>query len=386
MNKSAFLKSLSRRSFLTALGGLAAGQAFSGSTLAESLLKKSDGDGSPLFASAYQLANGDYGIGIMDDLGQVIARISLPGRGHGIATSPDRTRLVAFARRPGTFAVVIRPFENRSPEVVTSESGHHFFGHGCFSLDGRLLYAVENDFVSSRGVIGIYDLSGQETTRIGEFDARGIGPHEVLLSSDGRTLIVANGGIETHPDNGREKLNLDTMEPSIVFLDAATGDLRTSHVLDPSLHQLSLRHMALDSSGRAWAGGQFEGPNDETPPLVAVFSQDDVPKLLATPKSILSDLKNYIGSVTANVAGDVVATSAPRGGQTLFWNASTGAFLGSQAIPDGCGIAPIDQGSFLVSDGNGALSLVTDPTLPAEILARPPGVSWDNHMAALTRI
>ncbi|CTQ56820.1 hypothetical protein LP7551_05383 [Roseibium album] len=384
MNKNAMLKPFSRRDFLAALGGLAVGQAFTVSTLAESLLTKTDGDASPLFASAYQLANGDYGIGIVDDLGQMLARISLPGRGHGVAVSPDRTRLVAFARRPGTFAVVIRPFENRSPEVVASETGRHFFGHGCFSADSRLLYAVENDFAASRGVIGIYDLSGHEITRIGEFDAQGIGPHEALLSSDGRTLVVANGGIETHPDKGREKLNLDTMEPSVVFLDVATGGLRTSHALDPSLHQLSLRHMALDAKGRAWVGGQFEGPEDETPPLVAVFSQDDAPKLLATPNRILSNLKNYIGSVTANVTGDVIATSAPRGGQVLFWNVSDGRFLGSQAIVDGCGVAPIDLDSFLVSDGNGALSFVKDPTLPAEILARPPGISWDNHMAALS--
>jgi uncharacterized protein len=384
MNKNAMLKPFSRRDFLAALGGLAVGQAFTVSALAESLLTKTDGDASPLFASAYQLANGDYGIGIVDDLGQLLARISLPGRGHGVAISPDRKRLVAFARRPGTFVVVIRPFENRSPEVVASESGRHFFGHGCFSADGRLLYAVENDFAASRGVIGIYDLSGHEITRIGEFDAQGIGPHEALLSSDGRTLVVANGGIETHPDKGREKLNLDTMEPSVAFLDAATGDLRTSHALDPSLHQLSLRHMALDSDGRAWVGGQFEGPKEETPPLVAVFSQNDAPKLLAAPRSISQGLKNYIGSVTANLAGDVIATSAPRGGQVLFWNVSDGTFLGSQAIVDGCGVAPIDRDGFLVSDGNGALSFVSDPTLPAEILARPPGISWDNHMAALT--
>ncbi|MGT2465595.1 DUF1513 domain-containing protein [Mesorhizobium atlanticum] len=27
-----------------------------------------------------------------------------------------------------------------------------------------------------------------------------MGPHELLLLGDGRTLAIANGGIETHPD------------------------------------------------------------------------------------------------------------------------------------------------------------------------------------------
>jgi hypothetical protein len=30
----------------------------------------------------------------------------------------------------------------------------------------------------------------------------------MTVSDDGRMLIVANGGIETHPDFGRTKLNL----------------------------------------------------------------------------------------------------------------------------------------------------------------------------------
>ncbi|MEM9634144.1 MAG: DUF1513 domain-containing protein [Pseudomonadota bacterium] len=375
-------QSLSRRSFLSALGGLAAIPVFSRSTLAASLIDRSAADNVPLFVSAFKSANGGFGIGILDDLGQVLARISLPGRGHGIAVSPHKDRFVAFARRPGTFAIVVRPFMSAEPEVITSDHGRHFYGHGCFSADGRLLYAVENDFAAARGVVGVFDVSGPETTKLGEIDTHGIGPHEVRLSLDGRTLIVANGGIETHPDKTREKLNLDTMTPSVVYLDAENGELQSKHELDRSLHQLSLRHMTLDANGRAWVGGQFEGSLSETPPLVAVFSRDELPKLLEIPGSVASQLQNYIGSVAANATGDVIATSAPRGGQTLFWEVASGAFLGTQMIADGCGVAPIDQGSFLISDGNGGLSFVGDAEEPAEILARPPGFSWDNHMAA----
>ncbi|MCV0426508.1 MAG: DUF1513 domain-containing protein, partial [Roseibium sp.] len=242
---------------------------------------------------------------------------------------------------------------------------------------------VENDFEAARGVVGVYDMSGAAAKQIGEIDTQGVGPHDIVLSQDGRMLIVANGGIETHPDKGREKLNLETMEPAVVFLDAETGDLLARHTLDPALHRLSLRHMALDAEGRAWVGGQFEGLSTETPPLVTVVSRDRAPTLLEIPGALASGLQNYIGSVTANASGTVIATSAPRGGQTLFWNAQTGAFIGAKAITDGCGVAPIDETGFLISDGNGALSLVSDPAEPVEVLARPPGYSWDNHMVAL---
>ena len=245
------LSDFSRRGFLTALGGLAAVPAFSRSPLAESLLERGAGSDARLFASAYKQADGSFGIGLLDDYGQVLARITLPGRGHGVAVSPDRRRLVAFARRPGTFALLIGPFDDADPLVFSAEPDRHFCGHGCFSADGRLLYAVENDFVSVRGVLGVYDLSGKRPRRIGELETWGIGPHESVLSADGRTLIVANGGIETHPDRGREKLNLETMQPSVAYLDAATGDLLARHRLDASLHQLSLRHMAVDARERA---------------------------------------------------------------------------------------------------------------------------------------
>lgn len=368
-----------RRGFLSALGGLAALPAFSGSSLGASLLSSSD---TPLFASAFKKSAGGYGIAVLDDLGQIQAEISLPGRGHGIAVSDTEDCLAAFARRPGTFAIVAWPFSGKPMQTIVAAPGRHFYGHGCFSKDGRILYAAENDFASARGVVGVYDVSGETITRLGEFDSHGIGPHEVLLSPDGNALIVANGGIETHPEHGREKLNLETMSPSVVFLDVKTGDLLAEHRLDKSLHQLSLRHMALDGAGRAWVGGQFEGSKTDTPPLVAVISRDEAPVLLDLPGKLVGQLENYIGSVTATTDQSVVATSAPRGGKTLFWNAETGAYLGHQNIADGCGVAPIDQGSFLISDGNGGVSYLSDPVERAEILARPAGFAWDNHMTA----
>ncbi|MBO9427348.1 DUF1513 domain-containing protein [Labrenzia sp. R4_1] len=369
----------SRRGFLSALGGLVALPVFSGSGLGASLLSSSD---APLFASAFKKSAGGYGIAVLDDLGQIQAEISLPGRGHGIAVSDTGDCLAAFARRPGTFAIVAWPFSGKPMQTIVAAPGRHFYGHGCFSKDGRILFAVENDFASARGVVGVYDVSGETITRLGEFDSHGIGPHEILLSPDGNALIVANGGIETHPDHGRQKLNLETMSPSVVFLDVKTGDLLAEHRLDRSLHQLSLRHMALDRAGRAWVGGQFEGLKTDTPPLVAVISRDEAPVLLDLPGKLVGRLENYIGSVTATTDQSVIATSAPRGGRTLFWNTETRDYLGHQNIADGCGVAPIDQGSFLISDGNGGVSYLSDPGERAEILARPAGFAWDNHMTA----
>ena len=83
-----------------------------------------------------------------------------------------------------------------------------------FSPDGALLYATENDFDNAAGMVGIYDARAVSSA-IGEFPTHGVGPHELLLLDDGATLAIANGGIETHPDFGRAKLNIATMKPSL---------------------------------------------------------------------------------------------------------------------------------------------------------------------------
>ena len=98
------------------------------------------------------------------------------------------------------------------------------------------------------GMIGVYDATAG-FRRIGEFATHGMDAHEMLLLDDGRTLAIANGGIETHPDFGRAKLNIATMKPSFVFIDRLSGDLIEKHELAPELHQLSIRHMDQDQSG-----------------------------------------------------------------------------------------------------------------------------------------
>ncbi|MTH96906.1 DUF1513 domain-containing protein [Roseibium sp. RKSG952] len=372
---------ISRRALMKGLGGIAAMAALAPdhSAFAGSLLD-ADALDAPLFASARREADGSYAIVLADDAGFELAKVALPDRGHGLAVSPDRRKIMAFARRPGTFALLIDPFENRAPQLIASEPGRHFYGHGCFSPDGRLVYAVENDFEAARGVVGVYDVSGLEVRRLGELDTNGIGPHDILLDRDSRTLVIANGGIETHPGRPREKLNLDTMTPSVVFIDRKTGDLKASHALPAELHQLSLRHMAQDGAGRIWVGGQYEGALTETPPLVTRLGRDDAPKLFEVPGRLKSALNNYIGSVVASSDGDVIATSAPRGNRVLFWRADDGAFLGAQSVTDGCGVAPLDRKAFLISDGTGGMSYLPGVDGPLEVLARPAGVAWDNHL------
>ncbi len=60
-------------------------------------------------------------------------------------------------RRPGNWFAVIDSGTGSPLHTIHAAEGRHFYGHGVFSQDGRLLYATENNMASGEGVIGLYD-------------------------------------------------------------------------------------------------------------------------------------------------------------------------------------------------------------------------------------
>ena len=325
-----------------------------------------------LFATAYQSRDGGYGVAVLTERGRMVHALDLPDRGHDISFDPISRRSVVFARQPGTFAVVFDHAGNAEPVTIPSIAGRHFFGHGVFSPDGKLLYATENDFDNAEGMIGIYDATDR-FRRIGEFPTHGVGPHELLLCPDGKTLAIANGGIETHPDFGAAKLNIPTMKPSLVFVDRIAGDLLEKHELDPALHKLSIRHMDFDRTGTLWFGCQHEGPATERPALVGRTRMGEKFELVAIPEKVLNGLRNYVGSVAANPVAGTVAVSSPQGNALVVLDAKDGAVVSVRGLTEVCGIAP-DSGGFLASTGTGGIF-----ASGGEVSKDPEHV-WDNHM------
>ncbi|MCK5089065.1 MAG: DUF1513 domain-containing protein, partial [Hyphomicrobiaceae bacterium] len=177
-------------------------RAFAG--MLESEAEDGDGEAGDLIA-ACRRPDGSYSVVVLTLDGMIVREIPLEGRGHDIAFERSSGTAVVFARRPGSFALAFDVHGRRKPTLITTPKNRHFYGHGAFSADGRLLYATEHDSDTRHGLLGVYNVTGG-FARIGEMPTYGIGPHEVIMLPDAKTLAVANGGIETDEKRGRKKL------------------------------------------------------------------------------------------------------------------------------------------------------------------------------------
>ena len=259
-----------------------------------------------------------------------------------------------FARRPGTFAAVFEPATGLVVRRFDTPPDRHFYGHGVFEPTGRVLVATENDISRGQGVLGLYD-AADGYRRIGELPAHGIGPHDIALLPDGTTLAVANGGILTLPESGRDKLNLDSMRPSLNRIELASGRLLDEGRLPDRLHRLSIRHLAQAEGGLIAAGLQWEGEPGDLVPLVAIDRGDGLATLDA-PSDALATMAAYIGSVAFDRSGAILGASCPRGNRIAFWRVADGGFLRTVEIADACALGPAHApGRFLTASGTGAV-------------------------------
>ena len=370
---------IDRRGALRLLaGGLA------GSLLPAPFRVEAAGRGAPLYLSARTDAGGGYRVSGFAEDGTCLFDLTMPGRGHSFAVRPGGSDAVHFARRPGRFALVLDLAQGAIARKLQAPAARHFYGHGVFSPDGRLLYATENDFDGERGVIGVYDARA-DYRRVGELPSHGIGPHEIALLSDGETLVVANGGIATHPDLPRVKLNLPTMAPLLCYVDRRSGALRRELMFDPALHRLSIRHLAVGPDDTVAAAMQYKGPAHDRVPLVALQRGAGRLRLLEGPRAVLRAMKNYSGSVCFDPSGRTIAVTAPRGNLVTLWDVGTGGYLSSADVGDGCGVAPgAKPGEFLASSGLGDVVVIdtrSGTTRPLAV-AGLEAARWDNHLVS----
>ena len=328
--------------------------------------------GTPAYLSAARVSDGTYVLCGLSETLDVLFRIPLPARGHAAAAHPTRPEAVTFARRPGTFAIVINCVTGKETERLNAPHGRHFYGHGAFSSDGDWLFTTENDYEAGRGRIGVWDVKSRYQ-RIGEFSSGGIGPHDIKRLPNSETFVIANGGIDTHPDTGRTKLNIPMMASNLSYV--LDGTITETATLPPEHQKNSMRHLAVNATGDVAIGMQWQG-DGLAPALIARHRQGADIVRAELSATLLRALDGYIGSIAYSQDGATIAATSPRGSILDTYHSHDMSLDARVNLTDVCGVASSAQG-FTLTTGHGDYGFYTgQQTNPLRHVSQ----AWDNHL------
>ncbi|WP_394211868.1 DUF1513 domain-containing protein [Psychrobacter piscatorii] len=365
----------------------------------------------------------DFGVVGIDADRQIVWQTTMPERVHDIVVQPVSINVtdaqaqhsnayhsrdvVVMGRRPSEKFWVLDTSNGQVQHAIKADLHRHFYGHACYSLDGNLLYVTENDTVSLAGKIGIYD-ANDAYKKVAEFDSYGIGPHELIMHPDSETLVIANGGIKTEQAS-REELNLDTMRPSLVYLNRYDGTLLEQ--VTPEHNQMSIRHLAMHDNGTVMIGIQFQGEKHINVPLVLTHQRGDANFTpLTMPNNQWQRFHQYIASVAVDSDRNLLCVTTPIGGCAAIYDLYTRELIDEVSLPDCAGASVLSSNSaitnnvddikpsgFIISDGQGQLTALrvsvssevkldaNDAEQHARIIkdSKLHMMSFDNHLQAL---
>jgi uncharacterized protein len=298
--------------------------------------------------------------------------LALPARGHAVVAHPTKANVAyVCARRPGEYLIRFDCVTGKREAEFEADELHRFEGHAVVDAARNRLFTTESEHEWGRGRIGVYDADSLQ--RLDEWTSHGVGPHELVWFSRD-VLAVANGGILTLPETGRVKRNLDTMEPSLVLLDARDGRRLGSFTLPD--RRLGIRHLACADDGTLGIALQIEG--DAVAPTLALLREGAL-HLADVTASTAQRMNGYGAAVAAN--GDRFAVTCTRGDRIAVWD-TRGRYCGDVAMRKPSGIAPAGS-DWIVSNEFGELWRIHAASL--RVLERQVVVGrlWDNHLTLL---
>ncbi len=368
---------LQRRQFFC----LAALTVFGGTLAANELLERAVPKSAKLY-SAMDNALGEHFISQLDLSTQELQQLKTPMRGH-TALALDQHTALLFGRRSASTSVRVN-FKTGLLESFKSRANRHFNGHACLSTDRTLLFTSETDYANKRGIIGIRELATLK--QVAEYESYGLDPHDLQLMPDGKTLVVANGGIETHPDFERRKLNLDSMQPSLVYLELSTGKKLAEYRLPD--HLLSIRHLQVSAKGEVAVALQYEGNLYKQQPssLVAWQQVGGELNLLKIAPQEVAQLRGYLADIVYDPKQQLLVSASPRGHCVSIWSTATHSFVQALPLAEASSISlGSEVDSFLVSTSQGSLYQLQTTTNQARLteLKHLPELAWDNHLMLL---
>ncbi len=287
---------------------------------------------------------------------------------------------MAVATRPGMWLLRVDAMGKVSHRITSADEGdaRTFDGHVIASHDGQWLYTGETDRKTGAGWVSVRD--ARDLRKVAEHLTYGIDPHQILIDAEGK-LIVANGGIPRTPTG--DKRNLEKMNPSLIRMDAQTGEKLGEWSLRDK--RLSPHHIAwnkpTDRSKQVLLGIGLQAEHDDLverreAPLLAVWDGQK----LEVPSYVVAD--GYAGDVAAGPDGGFVLT-AQRANRIVLWRPQQpGELLTIGEVQNPCGLWPLADAPGVAIGGGLGLAR-WHPHEAAQMMRWPVGMAAGNHWALL---
>lgn len=166
---------------------------------------------------------------------------------HGVAQHPNQSHLALVFGQATQKSLLIDTREGRILKVFSSSKGRNFYGHGQYTPDGRRFYATEYEREGNSGAIVIRD--AEDFRELGVFPSHGLNPHEIYLTPDYKTAVIANQGRAATPDS-------QPLDASLTYVDVASGKLL--HKIETQHHSTQFGHLAVDRDGSVVIGADHK--------------------------------------------------------------------------------------------------------------------------------
>lgn len=287
----------------------------------------------------------DYADGVLQPRGTPIHF-----RAHAVVPHPVERHKAAVFEKWGPGAVEIDMNAMAVTRQITTVPHRMFYGHGAWSSDGRILYAVESEDPARGAYDGVVAVRDAADLRIvGEFPTYGQFPHDCHILDDGKTLAITNGGDGNDPN-----------EPGCVtFVDIASEKL----IERVTIPELMAGHLAI--TGESSKGDLAVGCTPYTPEgkpkdffktipggiaLRGSGGQDIA--LMANPRDVTNQMLGETLSLVIHDELNIAGATTPAGNVVTFWDVKTNTLLKKLDLPMARGIAlTLDKKYFAVTYG-----------------------------------
>lgn len=254
-----------------------------------------------------------------------VAQVAVDFKPHGYAQNPRSPERIWAFEKWGRGAAEIDFANGVVSKAFACPEDAQFFGHGLFSRDGKICFAVREDLTTGLGhCIGFDTATYKEVLDI---QATPGGLHECHLLADGTFLVASNGAPVIFKDG--VMLNTPMAErSSLVHVAPESGTVLDKKFIADD--DQIIGHFALSQAGAIIAlSSQRRSSSSNHGAIYFGHLTQPVLRRVELPEALGAKLLGEMLSIAIDETRNLALVTNPGGSRVLFIDSRDGAYLGA---------------------------------------------------------